>query len=181
MIVTRKRLILAFLTMCCVFGGVIWYFPNPQILIVMRAFQLSFSLTVVRRYAPSVIKAFNDEYVTERTMIAFGFCAFASVIAANAAWLLLWRSADEPRWMVDASINGFMVLFSIYTAGIEIGAPNTNRGQIDPVFWRYIGVAVVSSVVLSVVALTFGDQARAITDWLAPFLAEDWTDHGSCR
>jgi hypothetical protein len=170
---TRTVLLWVVLLITVGFAFFSYLFPNPKVLIVARSFQATTSFAVVIRYR----WAFRDVWrqglaATDDALLTFAIVGMYLALGVNAIWLWLWRGALERQWMIDASVNGYLVLITAFMALLHIGAPGTLNGRLARETKFYVIGIVVAGIILSVVGLLATDTFQEIADILEPFMAE---------
>lgn len=149
--------------------------PNPELLIVMRSLQIASSFAVVARFWPAIRIAWREDFRTSAQVYAFCMVLLSLGIGGNAIWLWFWRSANEPRWMVDSWINGYFVLITYISHTGELTAPGTTERQPQTKAYAHVMCALFVAIALSIIGLVDQDSAERIAEILRPWLAEDGT------
>src|SRR4051812_16708461 len=97
----------------------------------MRSLQMVSSGAVVIRYFPAARIAWKQNFQNEQQVYAFCMVLLSMAICLNAAWLYVWRSADEPRAMIDsAMVNGYIVCLTYVAYTGKVIAPDAYKGLI---------------------------------------------------
>jgi hypothetical protein len=168
----RRTVTVAITLTTLAFVLVAYMVPNTGLLVVMRSLQMASSMAVAIRFWPAAAAGWRDDFKTSASIFAFCMVMLSVAIGVNAGWLWLWRSADEPRWMVDAAINGFLVLMTYVAQTGKLMSPDV----IEPAAKRragpYVAWTLVAAVALSVVGLVFIGELTALAEFLRPYLAE---------
>lgn len=178
----RRSIVLFFMTFCVAFFAASYVAPNPDVLIVIRSFQAAAAYAVAIRYWPWAVDAWRANFIKRSQVYAFSIELLAQAIGHNAMWLWWWRSADEPRWMVDSPVNGFFVLMVMVAFTGKLAAPEVREPHMprNPEGAKrvtlYIIGTLVFSIVLSVIGLMNEPKAKRFADWVRPYLAGDGTE-----
>lgn len=177
----RVSIIIFFVVSCAMFFGARYLAPDPKVLIVIRSFQAAMAYAVAIRYWPWAREAWRADFKTRAQVYAFSIELLAQGIGHNAMWLWWWRSADEPRWMVDSALNGFFVLIIVIAFGGKLAAPEVREPNMpdNPMGTKrmvtYIIGAVLFAGTLSWIGLMNDSAARDLAEMVRPYLAGDNT------
>jgi hypothetical protein len=145
---------------------------NADMLIVMRGLQVTSSFAVAIRFWPAARVAWRENFKTAAQVYAFAMMLLSIAIGGNALWLWLWRSADEPRWVVDSWVNGYFVLLTYFAQSGKLIAPGSRDGKPQHEAYWFMGVTLAAGAVLGVIGLLDYDCAVAILKVLEPFTRE---------
>lgn len=145
---------------------------NADMLIVMRAFQITSSFAVAIRFWPAASEAWREDFKSSYQIYAFSMMVLSVALGLNAIWLWLWRSADEPRWVVDSWINGFFVLVTYLAHSGKIIAPGLKDGKPQHEAYTFIICTLVIGVILAVVGLLDSKLAAAVLRFMEPIARE---------
>lgn len=169
----RIRLIWLMLCITCLYTASAWIWPNTQVLICLRSFQITTSIAVVIRWRAAFVQVWREGLkASDDVMSTVALVGAYASMGGSALWLYLWRGADEPRWMVDAAINGYFVLLAGWCALVHSTAPGTEAGRMSTVAKHYMIWVALSTVLLSVVGLYGGTEFKPVAEWLEPYLGE---------
>ena len=162
-----------------VFWTLCYFFNNTDVLIYIRSFEVWIAAAAIFVTWPVAKRMWkNPEMGKQASMYevyAFGTVLILIGTFGSAAWLLVWRLADEPRWMVDAWINGAFVI--VITGGImlQLISPGIEDGEIPKKTRRVWYAAVIFSLVVAFAGMAFSDAFQKLSLILRPYLAEDPT------
>ena len=145
---------------------------NADMLIVMRGLRVTSSFAVAIRFWSAAKIAWREDFKTSSQVYAFAMMLLSIAIGGNALWLWLWRSADEPRWVVDSWVNGYFVLLTYFAQSGKLIAPGSRDGRPQHEAYWFIGLTLVLGAVLGAVGLFDYNYATAILKWLEPFTRE---------
>lgn len=90
-------------------------------------------------------------------LVLFGLCV-------GATWLLLWRMAGLPPWMVLSALNGFLLWVNVVGAVFLVAA--VRRDAKDLTNWRRIVIAGVASVALGYFIVHERPNIAPLVEWL---------------
>lgn len=81
-------------------------------------------------------------------------------------WLLLWRMAGFPEWMIKSDMNGFLLyilglgaLFSV----LAVKTGDEGRARTD---WRRVAIILGVTLVLGIAVVHIRPDVRPVVDWL---------------
>src|SRR4051812_19560006 len=146
---------------------------NKDMLILMRGLQVTSSFAVAIRFWPAARVAWREDFKTAGQVYAFAMMLLSVAIGGNAIWLWLWRSADEPRWVVDSWVNGYFVLLTYLAQSGKLIAPGSNDGRPQHEAYAFIWWTLAAGAVLGVIGLLDYNYAVDILRVLEPFTRED--------
>lgn len=171
---TRTRLLWLMLLVAVGCSWAMWLWPNTNVLICLRSFQVTSAVAVVHSYRWSLVQVWRaGRKVDDELLLTAAIVIGYAMTGASAFWLYLWRSADEPRWMVDASINGYFVAVAGWCAMVYATAPGTECGRLTKYARRYILWVFIATIMMAAIGLTSAPLFRRITDTLEPWMSED--------
>jgi len=163
-----------------VFWTLCYFFDNTEVLIYIRSFEVWISAAAIFMTWPVARRMWkNPELGRDVSMYevyAFGTMLILIGTFSSASWLLIWRLADEPRWMVDAWVNGAFVI--IITSGImlQLISPGIDSGEIPKKTKRIWYAAVIFSLVVAFAGIVFSKFFVDVSLFLRPYMAEDPTN-----
>src|SRR4051812_37055561 len=145
---------------------------NKELLILMRGLQVTSSFAVAIRFWPAARMAWRNDFKTASQVYAFAMMLLSVAIGGNAIWLWLWRSADEPRWVVDSWVNGYFVLLTYLAQSGKIIAPGSHDGMPQRKAYTFLGLTLVIGAILGVIGLLDYDYATTIIRLIEPLTRE---------
>jgi hypothetical protein len=182
MIKTRSGLIglLGILTLTYTLAAMAW--PNADVLLVVRSFQITSSGAVVWRYRPALVKIWREGFRgDDHDLLTFAIVLGYGALGLNAFWLWLWRGALETFWMVDAAVNGYCVLVSCWAAILYTASPGADQGVLTRESKKLVVIVFAATFVLSVVGITATPAFVAVEQFLKPYMAESPLKSGRRR
>lgn len=155
---------------------------DPQVEWI-RVFQIVFSFAVVMGFLNGLVSILRRPAPILAQRYIVGTVLTWSGIFGGAAWLLLWRLAGLPQWMIRAEINGFWIWLVFLGAVFHLAAirraadediidtitPFGPRPRAD---WKPTAVAIMVSILVGIILMTNRPDARAVADFLKPYLAD---------
>jgi hypothetical protein len=148
-------------------------FPNNEVLVVVRSLQVAASFAVVLAYSPALRCYWTrGEMRSPDAILTVAIVMSFLVAGLSSLWLYLWRSADEPRWMVDAAINGYFVCMSAWAAILYASAAGTSQGGVIRATRRNLLMVGIITAVMSAAGLFFPSFFSGLAAGLEPFMAE---------
>lgn len=88
----------------------------------------------------------------------------------GATWLLMWRMAGLPTWMVLSAVNGFLLWVNVVGAVFLVAA--VRRDAKEPTNWRRVIVAGVLSLALGYLIVHERPDISPIVEWLRVRLSD---------
>lgn len=182
MTLTRCQLFYLFIVSSALYTTVALLRPNTEVLVAVRAFQVTTSIAVVWRFRwafKAVLK--HRGAVDDWTIFSLAILLGYAGQGLNAFWLLIWRSARlgtiesawmGPNWMVDAAINGYWVLVSGWSALLYMSAPGTENGKLTDRNLRLVAQVMIWTLILASIGLTQSFWFIKASLFLEPYMAE---------
>lgn len=168
-----RRTIVVFTTISMlIFFILTMFLRNADVLIMMRALQITSSFAVVIRFWHAACIAWKEDFRNAAQVYAFSMTVLSIAIGANAIWLWLWRSADEPRWVVDSWVNGYFVLLTYLAQNGKIVAPGLSRGKAQFKSYIYISATIICGIALGIIGLLDQSYAIAFLKFIEPLTRE---------
>jgi hypothetical protein len=149
------------------------FMKNKEMLILMRGLQITSSFAVAIRFWPAAKVAWREDFRTAGQVYAFAMMLLSIALGGNAIWLWLWRSADEPRWVVDSWVNGYFVLLTYLAQSGKLIAPGSKCGKPQHEAYAFIGWTIVLGAIIGVIGLLDYDYATHILSAIEPFTREN--------
>lgn len=168
----RATVVLFAVISTIVFCVLATFMKNKEMLILMRSLQVTSSFAVAIRFWPAASRAWQEDFKTAGQVYAFAMMLLSVAIGGNAIWLWLWRSADEPRWVVDSWVNGYFVLLVYLAQSGKLIAPGSRDGKPRKEAWSFIGWTLVTGAILGIIGLLDYTLATAILEAVEPFTRE---------
>jgi hypothetical protein len=160
-----------------VYGLVCSFFYNVDVLIYIRSFEVWIAAAATLTTWPVARRIWNDpersDTVSSYEIYSLGTVLILSGTFVTALWLLLWRLADEPRWMVDSWINGLMVIWVSCGIMLQLLSPGIEHGEIPRKTVRVWITAVVFSILVAFCGIMFNKFFMDLSLLLRPYLAEE--------
>ena len=110
-------------------------------------------LSIVRR----------DEPVPAQQHVLGTFLLLAG-LNVGATWLLMWRMAGLPSWMILSATNGFL-LWIVVIGAVFLSAA-VRREERGPTNWRRIIVAGVLSLAVGYLVVHVRPDIKPVVEWL---------------
>lgn len=145
---------------------------NADMLVVMRGLQITSSFAVAIRFWTAAKRAWQADFKTASQVYAFSMFLLSLALGFNAIWLWIWRSADEPRWMVDSWVNGYFVLLTYLAQSGKLIAPGSHDGRPQRKAYAFLGLTLVVGAILGVIGLLDYNYATAVIKLIEPLTRE---------
>lgn len=98
-------------------------------------------------------------------------------LCVGATWLLMWRMAGLPPWMVLSAINGFLLWVNVVGSVFLVAA--VRRDAKDPTNWRRIVVAGAVSLALGYLIVHVRPDIKPFVEWMRVRVTEVIAPAGS--
>ena len=142
--------------------------PDPQFL-AEHAVRLSFAACALVLYLPGALRAASTPYPTFGGQLTLGITMNLVGGSLQSGWLVLWRLAGLPAWMVQSNLSGWFLWMQILGIVLHLTAKRKRvREGVYLTNWRWISVAVVLSAVLGGYVVGVRPDARAFAEWIRP-------------
>lgn len=168
----RATVVLFAIISSIIFCAMAAIMKNKEMLILMRGLQVTSSFAVAIRFWPAAKLAWRENFKTASQVYAFAMMILSVALGGNAIWLWVWRSADEPRWVVDSWVNGYFVLLTYLAQSGKLIAPGSKDGRPRREAYAFMAWTLVAGAILGVIGLLDYDQADVILRALEPFTRE---------
>jgi hypothetical protein len=150
-----------------------WYFDNTDVLVIMRSLQFTVSAALLWLLWDAFRIIWKDRDGVDEDHVAMtGQLLLWLAVFFSSMWLLLWRVADEPRWMVDSAVNGFMVLLVVFAGIFQLAAPGARNGRFPLRAIKALMVSVVMALVIAGLGFYFTNEVTEFTEMIRPWLGE---------
>lgn len=138
----------------------------------MRAFLITIGLTVVVAYTPGVFKFLTTTSPVQAQQLTMGIVVAWFGTAMSGIYLLLWRMAGQPAWMVNNDLNGFWLWLQIVGGILHVSAPRSIENEIPRPSWSRLWLALLSGLVLGYAVAILKPDAAGFVDRLRPYISD---------
>jgi hypothetical protein len=102
-----------------------------------------------------------------------GQVLFLSGVFGSAVWLLLWRAAGFPAWMIQSDVNGFWLWLETLGCIFSLIAPK-DMAKVPPrTRWERVWIALILTVVSGYLLIVAHPDLGPIVDWLKVYLYDN--------
>jgi hypothetical protein len=172
MIWSRRTIVAFAIASTFIFCIITTFTKNADMLIVMRGLQITSSFAVAIRFWTAAKIAWKDDFKTASQVYAFSMFLLSIALGFNAIWLWLWRSVDEPRWMVDSWVNGYFVLITYLAQSGKLIAPGSRDGRPQRQAYFFLALTLLAGAIIGVIGLFDGGYAKSFIKIIEPFTRE---------
>lgn len=147
-------------------------FENDPQLEAMRVAAVVVGSSVVVAFVPGVIKFLTERYPVQAQQLVTGIVVLSIGIVGNGSWLLLWRMANFPEWMLHAEINGFWIWVTLAGFVLMLTAHRAIEDEVPKTDWVRLVVTFSVAIALSAFVGWYSPNLRPVADWLEPYFTE---------
>lgn len=169
---SRRTVVGSAIALTLIFCILTIFTKNADMLIVMRGLQITSSFAVAIRFWTTAKIAWREDFKTASQVYAFSMFLLSVALGLNAIWLWVWRSVDEPRWMVDSWVNGYFVLITYIAQSGKLIAPGSRDGRPQRKAYFFLGLTLLAGAIIGFMGLIDADYARAVINAIEPFTRE---------
>lgn len=143
----------------------------PKLLTEMaRIIHLSVALAVLVSYGKVGVMAMFKHHQSGHDILAMGITfSFASHFLYG-VWMLIWRLAGQPPWVINSDMTAFLVALATVAGLCYLAAPGSIDGHVPPRNRIMIGAATGVGFLLVTFTMLYpvdlGPLAEAIKPWL---------------
>lgn len=150
-------------------------FVSPRIFLEnLRLVQAALSIAVAVAYIPFAWRVFVSPDAEGQQQLAMGIALTFMGSAINGLWMLGWRLAGKPIWMLDSDIQAFSVYLICIGASMHLTAPGTIRNEVPRRNWIILGCCIGAGAALAVALLTYDPQLNDWAQWLEQYFSHDY-------
>lgn len=130
----------------------------------IRVFMIGYTGAAIVALFPAFLSIIKEDapIPAQQSILGTFFLLVGTFLGAN--WLLLWRMAGLPPWMVLSPVNGFFLWLAVCGSLFLLAAARTDeRG---PTNWRRIWIAGFVSLCLGYVVVHGRPNIAPLVEWL---------------
>lgn len=172
MIWSRRTIVSFAIASTVIFCIITTFAKNADMLIVMRGLQITSSFAVAIRFWTAAKIAWRNDFRTASQVYAFSMFLLSIALGLNATWLWIWRSVDEPRWMVDSWVNGYFVLVTYLAQSGKLIAPGSRDGRPERKAYLFLALTLIAGAIIGFIGLIDSYYATAVIRAIEPFTRE---------
>ncbi len=138
----------------------------------LRAFQITVGYTVVVAYLPGIVAFLTKDGEDATTQqLTTGIVVTWSFSATGALYLLIWRMAGQPEWMVNNEINSFFIWGQIIGGVLHVTAPRKERDQILRPHYLRMWIALTAGVIFGYMIAEIRPNAGPMMEGVREYLS----------
>lgn len=138
----------------------------------LRAILISVGATIVVAYTPGVIKFLITPSPVQAQQLTMGIVVAWFGTAMAGIYLLLWRMAGQPPWMVNNDLNGWWLWWQIVGGVLHLTAPRSIENEIPRPNFARLRVALLAGVALGYTVAVMKPDAAGFVDKLRPYIGD---------
>jgi hypothetical protein len=139
----------------------------------LRAGMIAYGSALIIASLPAFKRIFLEPApIGAQQSILGGFLCQIGLVGA-AAWLLLWRAADFPVWMIQSDVNAFWIWLIALGNFFALIAIKDTETQPPRTRWGRVLAALIVTVILGYVVIVARPDVRPFVDGLKVYLYDD--------
>lgn len=170
--IVRSRTLWSALALFALYWPVAWAVPNGPLLEALHTIRIAICLMVVVAYAPICLEALARDRIDRVCQLSLGITIGWGAALLSGLWLLLWRLAGQPAWMLNSDLYGFFIWVAILGAVLHVTAPGAVDGVVPRRTWILTGAAFGAGALAAVALLVLRPDIRRVVEHLEPWLRE---------
>lgn len=132
----------------------------------LRVGMIVFSATAILSWFPAFRTIIREPSPVEAQQSILGQVLFLSGVLGSAIWLLLWRAAGFPTWMVLSDINGFWLWLISLGCFFSLIAPKDTDRVPPRTRWERVFIALGLTLILGYLLVVVRPDVRPFVEWL---------------
>lgn len=138
----------------------------------LRVFMIVFSATAIISWFPAFREIVMRPSPVSAQQSIMGQVMFLTGVCGSAVWLLLWRMAGQPSWMVNSDLNGWFLWIISMGCFYSLIAPKDMAKEPPRTRWGRVAWAFVISLGLGYGLIHLRPDIVPIVDWLKQRVSE---------
>ncbi|MGE8128978.1 hypothetical protein ACQKQD_18555 [Methylobacterium sp. NPDC080182] len=138
----------------------------------LRVFMIVFSATAIIAWFPAFREIVLRPSPVSAQQSVTGQVMFLTGVCGSAIWLLLWRMAGQPSWMVNSDLNGWFLWVISLGCGYSLIAPKDMAKEPPRARWGRVAWAFGISLVLGYGIIHLRPDIHPLVDWLKHRVSE---------
>lgn len=137
----------------------------------LRVFLIAFAAATGVLWLKGVARILTKRKPIEGQQLTLGIVIVALSLAGGSAWLLVWRLAGQPSWMVNSLTNAFFLWMGAVGYVLHLLAPRPEGHDISwPQHLVLLASLAVAAVVSALVVYVQPDMT-GLAEWLRRYMA----------
>lgn len=132
----------------------------------LRVFMIVFSATAIVAWFPAFREIVLRPSPVSAQQSIMGQVMFLTGVFGGAVWLLLWRMAGQPSWMVNSDLNGWWLYLVGLGCFFSLIAPKDMAKEPPRTRWGRVAWAFLISLVLGYGIIHMRPNIMPLVDWL---------------
>jgi hypothetical protein len=168
----RSLVLLSALGLAVAYWVVAPFLPTNEQTEWLRVFMIVISGTGILLYIRSFLAIVLRPTPIAAQQSVIGTVLILLGLFLGGIWLLLWRMAGFPEWMIKSDMNGFLLyilglgaLFSV----LAVKTGDEGRARTD---WRRVAIILGVTLVLGIAVVHIRPDVRPVVEWLRQRVSE---------
>lgn len=170
--ILRSRTLWAALALFALYWALARLVPSGPLMEGLHAVRVALCLVVVAAYAPVCLEALASGRIGRVEQLSLGITLGWGATLCGGLWSLLWRLAGRPGWMVDSSLDGFLLWVVTLSAVLHVTAPGAVDGTVPRRAWIVTGLALGAGALAAAVLLVRRPDVAGLVEFLRPWVGE---------
>lgn len=132
----------------------------------LRVFMIVFSAAAIIAWLPAFRAIILQPSPLAAQQSIMGQVMFLTGVFGSAVWLLIWRMAGFPTWMIQSDINGFWLYLVALGCVFSLIAPKDMSKEPPRTRWGRVLWAFVISLVLGYGVVVWRPDVAPLVEWL---------------
>jgi hypothetical protein len=137
----------------------------------IRVAMIVFGGAVILTIAPAFRRMFLEDTPANAQQSLIGQILTLIGIVGISVWLLLWRAADFPLWMIKSDVNGFLLWTILIGAVFSLIAPKDHNRYPPRTRWPRVYGALALTIVLGYALVIIRPDVKPFVESLRPYLS----------
>lgn len=138
----------------------------------LRVFMIVFSATAIISWFPAFREILLRPSPVSAQQSIMGQVMFLTGVCGSAIWLLLWRMAGQPAWMVNSDLNGWFLWVITMGCFYSLIAPKDMAKEPPRTRWGRVAWALGITLVLGYGIVHLRPDITPVVDWLKHRVSE---------
>jgi hypothetical protein len=138
----------------------------------LRVIMIVFSATAILAWFPAFREIILRPSPVSAQQSIMGQVMFLTGVFGGAVWLLLWRMAGQPAWMVNSELNGWWIWLVGLGCFYSLIAPKDMAREPPRTRWGRVAWALVISLILGFVIVHLRPDVSPVVGWLKERVSE---------
>jgi hypothetical protein len=132
----------------------------------LRVLMIVFSGAAIVAWVPAFRTIILQPSPLSAQQSVMGQVMFLTGVFGSAIWLLIWRMAGFPPWMVMSDVNGWFLWLVALGCFFSLIAPKDITKEPPRTRWGRVGWAFMLSLVLGYAVVIWRPDVKPLVEWL---------------